>query len=203
VAIVVIGGQSRDVGKTGVVCALIAAMPEHRWTAIKIAQCSHGGAATCDCELAGRAVAVSEESDATRATDSSRFLAAGAMRSLWVRTRRGRLIEAMPQIRVEIARACTVIFGSNSILGFLRPDLYATVLDPRIADFKASATQYLERADAILVAADVGGLSNWPDVSREIQRFRIAQPDYRSVEFAAFVARKLAGAEKFPASLRT
>ena len=65
-AIVVIGGHSRNIGKTSVVCALIAAMPERRWTAIKITQCKHdkGKVETCDCELAGQAIAISEERDA-------------------------------------------------------------------------------------------------------------------------------------------
>ena len=37
-AVVVVGGQSRKVGKTSVVCGLIAALPEMRWTAIKLTQ---------------------------------------------------------------------------------------------------------------------------------------------------------------------
>lgn len=41
------------------------------------------------------------------------------MRSLRVRTRRGRLGEAMPQIRLETARAGNVTFESNSVLGLL------------------------------------------------------------------------------------
>ena len=55
-AIIVIGGQSRNIGKTAVVCSLISAMPERRWTAIKITQCKHdaSNAEPCDCELAGR-----------------------------------------------------------------------------------------------------------------------------------------------------
>jgi hypothetical protein len=38
-ATIVIGGQSRSIGKTSVLCALIAAMPGRRFTAIKITQC--------------------------------------------------------------------------------------------------------------------------------------------------------------------
>ena len=36
---------------------------------------------------------------------------------------------------------------SNSIMKFLRPDLYLTVLDPETEDFKESAREFLDRAD--------------------------------------------------------
>ena len=43
-AVVVIGGHSRSVGKTSVVAGLIAALPEYSWHAMKITQFGHGGA---------------------------------------------------------------------------------------------------------------------------------------------------------------
>ena len=40
-AILVIGGQSRNIGKTAVVCGLILAVPERCWTAIKTVSYTH------------------------------------------------------------------------------------------------------------------------------------------------------------------
>ena len=40
-ALVVVGGHSRNVGKTSVVAGLIAALPEFKWTAMKITQYGH------------------------------------------------------------------------------------------------------------------------------------------------------------------
>lgn len=192
-AIIVIGGQAKDIGKTGVVCALIAAMPERRWTAIKISS-AHGRPGDCaplDC-----AAAIAEERDPTTGADSSRYLAAGAARAFWVRTAEGQLAQAMPGIRAAIAAAENVILESNSILGWLQPDLYATVLDPRIAAFKASALRYLDRADAILLCAGTMLQPGWSGVSLKATghtpTFRVAPPCYGSVEFNSFVARKLA-----------
>src|ERR1700759_173420 len=106
-AIVVVGGHTRNIGKTSVVAGLIAAMPQMHWTAIKITQFGHGVCSAngepCDCETADHTIAVSEERDATTGTDSSRYLAAGAVRSLWVRTRQGDLAAAIPALRKEIA----------------------------------------------------------------------------------------------------
>ena len=198
-AIVVIGGHSRNIGKTSAMCALIAAMPERRWTAIKITQFGHGVCSAngkpCDCETADHTIAVSEERDRSSGTDSSRYLAAGAVRSLWVRTRQGQLAEAMPRIRLEIERAENVVFESNSILRFQKPDVYASVLDPSVPDFKPSALRYLDRADALLVSAEAFPEAIWNGVSLKaiacIPRFRIAPPDYGSRDFAEFVAQQL------------
>ena len=155
-AVVVIGGQASGVGKTGVVCALIAAMPERRWTAIKVTQCSHqGGDKPCDCELYGQAAAISgnissgstrpgvrgyrEEHIRMARTDSYRYLEAGAVRSFWVRTLPGHLGKVMPRIEEEIAHAGNVVIESNSVMEFLRPDIYALVVSHEVADFKPSA----------------------------------------------------------------
>jgi len=40
-AIIVVGGSNRGVGKTTLVCALIAALPEYRWNAVKITTHDH------------------------------------------------------------------------------------------------------------------------------------------------------------------
>src|SRR5437762_11263954 len=87
-AILVIGGHSRNVGKTSVVAGLIAALPERAWTAVKITQYGHGvcsiNGETCGCADAEHGWAITEDRDCSGATDTSRFLTAGAQRSLWV-----------------------------------------------------------------------------------------------------------------------
>ena len=139
-AIVVVGGHSRSVGKTSVVASLIARLPQRNWTACKITQFGHGFCSAngepCDCQTDEHTIAISAERDPNTGTDSARFLAAGAARSLWVRTRIGNLAEAMPRIRREIESSENIIFESNSVMRFLRPDLYLTVLDHSTAAFK-------------------------------------------------------------------
>jgi hypothetical protein len=157
---IVIGGHTRSVGKTSVVAGLIAALPEFHWTALKVTQYGHGicsaNGALCDCATGDHSWAVTEEKrteekQPSGATDTSRFLAAGADHSWWVRTEQGRLAEAMPRVRAILAAAPNVIIESNSVLRFLKPDLYITVLDPATEDFKSSAQQFLDRADAVLL----------------------------------------------------
>jgi molybdopterin-guanine dinucleotide biosynthesis protein len=199
-AIVVVGGHTRNIGKTSVVAGLIRALPEMRWTAFKITQFGHGVCSAngepCDCETADHTIAISEERDAATGTDSARYLAAGAVRSFWVRTRQGQLAEAMPRLRKEFARAENVIVESNSILRFLRPDVYLSVLDPATSDFKDSALRYLDRADAVLLPAEEIGSPEWKGVSLKLlagtPRFQMQPPAYVTDEISGFVARRLA-----------
>ena len=133
--ILVIGGHTRNVGKTSVVAGLIAALPAFHWTALKITQYGHGvcsaNGEACDCATADHSWAVTEEKDRSGESDTSRFLVAGADHSWWVRTQQGHLAEAMPRIRQILASTQNAIIESNSILRFMKPDLYLTVSTPR------------------------------------------------------------------------
>jgi len=197
-AIIVIGGHSRSVGKTSVVAGLIAALAEFDWMAVKITQYGHGicsaNGEACDCATVDRCWAILEEQDRSGESDTSRFLVAGARRSLWVRTEQGRLEEAMPALRAKIAAASNVIMESNSVLKFLRPDLYLTVLDPATADFKTSAREFLDRANAVILhGANGANGSAWQGVSLKAgsRLFKIAPPPYVTPEIVEFVRGKL------------
>ena len=205
-AIVVIGGHTRNIGKTGVVCGLIAAMPERRWTALKITQFGHGVCSAngepCECETADHTIALSEERDAASGTDSSRYLAAGAKQSFWVRTRQGQLHEAMPRVRKLLATAENAMVESNSVLRFLRPDLYLSVFDPASTDFKASSMRYLDRADA-LVLTSAQGLQVLTESGAfrhllRVPRLLVHPPQYTSEELIGFCTRRLLGAPLDP-----
>jgi len=198
--ILVIGGHTRSVGKTSVVAGIIAALPNFHWTALKITQYGHGvcsaNGAPCDCATADHSFAVSEEKDRSGESDTSRFLVAGADHSWWVRTEQGRLAEAMPRVRKILEAAQNVIIESNSILRFLKPDLYLTVLDPRTADFKTSAQTFLDRADAVLLhAANNLTTPTWQRVSLKpvinVPTFSIHPPTYVPQEVVEFVRARL------------
>jgi hypothetical protein len=199
--VVVIGGHSRNIGKTSVVAGLIAALREYDWTAVKITQYGHGVCSTngeaCGCAVDEHTFAITEERDAAGKGDTSRFLAAGARRSLWVRTKQGMLAEAMPDLRRELADARHVIIESNSVLKFLRPDVYLTVLDPSVADFKDSARTFLDLADAVLLHTNDAS-AQWANVSlkpvADKPIFRIHPPRYLTEDVVEFVRRRMAAA---------
>lgn len=198
-AIVIIGGHSRSVGKTSVVAGLISALPEMKWTALKITQYGHGVCSAngepCDCATDDHTWAVTEERDRSGESDTSRFLVAGASKVFWVRTRQGLLAEAMPRIRQAISGAENVIFESNSLMKFIRPDVYVSVLDFENPDFKGSAREFLDRADAVIVQ-NTGKAPEWDRVSlKPVQgrpMFQVQPPAYVTPEIVDFVRQRLA-----------
>src|SRR5260221_14248290 len=160
--LIVVGGHTRSIGKTQLVCDLIAALPGADWIAGKITQYGHGVCATnghdCDCAPTEHIVALDWELNGASETDSERFLQAGAAKSFWLRTKQGYLAEGMPVLRDALAKslqsnngeASNVIIESNSLLQFGKPSLYVSVFDSSRDDFKDSARHVLDRADVFV-----------------------------------------------------
>lgn len=179
-----IGGHSRSVGKTSLVCDILRAFPSIPWTAVKITQFGHGvcsvNGESCACAADEHTVALTEEHDRSGHSDTSRFLLAGASRSFWLRTKQGRLASGLPLLRDALAQSTHAILESNSLLQFLRPDLYLVVLNPSQPDFKDSARQFLDRADAFLLrspfAEDPAAPSAWPSIPPSLLASKPAFP---------------------------
>jgi hypothetical protein len=173
--LIVVGGHTRSIGKTQLVCDIIRAFPRTEWVAGKITQYGHGVCAqngeNCDCAPTEHACALDWELRADSGTDSARFLEAGAKRSFWLRTKQGYLAEGLPLLREALrevsaqeekpspAEACAaraLIVESNSLMQFLKPSLYFAVIDPLKDDFKESARMALDRAHALVLRGELG-----------------------------------------------
>ena len=164
--VIVVGGHTGSIGKTQLVCDVIAAFPGANWIAGKITQYGHGVCAqngeNCDCAPDEHVCAINWETRTETGTDSARFLAAGARRSFWLRTKQGFLAEGLPLLRTALQEALAdakgelppLIVESNSLLQFLKPSLYFSVVDPAKEDFKDSARAALDRADALVLRGD-------------------------------------------------
>src|SRR5262249_41122016 len=150
--LIVVGGHTRSIGKTQLVCDIIAAFPNAGWVAGKITQYGHGVCAqngeNCDCAPDEHVSAIAWEKHSDTGTDSARFLAAGARRSFWLRTKQGYLAEGLPLLRRALREGAErnsrcgglaeegrsdadaptkmppVIVESNSLLQFVKPSLY-------------------------------------------------------------------------------
>jgi hypothetical protein len=168
--LVVVGGHTRSIGKTQLVCDIIAAFPKTEWIAGKITQYGHGVCAQngedCDCAPDDHVCALDWETHADTGTDSARFLAAGARRAFWLRTKQGYLAEGLPLLRDALREIATdsddgvnraVILESNSLMQFVKPSLYFAVIDPMKDDFKESAQIALDRAHALVFRGEIGG----------------------------------------------
>jgi hypothetical protein len=223
---VVVGGQSRSVGKTAAVCGLIAALSDRPWTAVKITQFGHGicsrSGHACDCACEDGDWALSAERNSAGRKDTARFLRAGARRVWWLRTRMGALAQALPALEEQLAAEMAaeravesggtewVICESNSLVALRRPELYLTLLDPAIADFKDSARALLPRADARLIVGAGSGAdaispaaaealgpaanaaSGGAGAGSDVPAFAVAPPTYLSPAVIAFTRFRLA-----------
>ena len=197
--LVVVGGHSRNIGKTSVVAGLIRKLRNRKWTAAKITLygnqvCAHDGGA-CGCEPAsGEAFELTEEYQASD-TDSGRYLAAGAERSFWLRAPAGELALAAGTVRKMIDSSANVIVESNSILELVNPDVFLMVLDFSCEDFKPSSLRFMDRADAFVVIDQGINAPLWEDVSRGLwdgkPQFLVKPPVYVTAAVAEFVSGKL------------
>jgi molybdopterin-guanine dinucleotide biosynthesis protein len=207
--LVMVGGHTRNIGKTSVVEGIIRATAEFNWTAAKITQFGHGmcsiNGEACGCAVSEHQFSITEERQRDTGTDTARFLEAGARRSLWVRTKQGELFTALPALRKRIESDEFVIAESNSLRRFMNPAIYLQVLDISNPDFKVSAQQFFDLSDAYILAERTDGrpavLANTVLLAREIQKnkpcFAVKEEDrFISEEVIEFVRSKLAVGEE-------
>lgn len=171
--VVVVGGHSRNVGKTSVICGIIRALPAWNWTAIKITPHAHG---------------VPRSS-----TDTDRFLAAGAAQAFLVQS------TAMPGLKQLLADRGNAIIESNSVLRFLEPEVCAMVVDGAVPDFKPSSLEFIHRADFLVVTSDA--VLAWPQVPSSLLRgkpqFPAPPPQYENAEMIAAISSVTSRADLF------
>ena len=207
--VIVVGGHTRSIGKTQLVCDVIAAFPGAHWIAGKITQYGHGVCSTegetCQCQPATpeHPYALSEELDPSGQADTCRFLAAGARRSYWLRTAVGQLGNALPALNSMLQSSRNTIVESNSILQFFRPQLYLVVLDFAIEDFKPTSLEYLDRADALIVIESGRQQPHWRGVARRLweskPQFYVMPPQYVTDAVAGLVRAQLKPSTASPA----
>jgi len=194
---VVVGGHARKIGKTSVMTGLIRGLRSFGWTAVKLTQHSHGAAGLQSVSSGAGSeedYLLTEEQTVEGRGDTCRYLAAGARRALWLRVRQGALKKAVPALLAALRRDRFVMIESNSILSFLKPDLYLFVVDSRVRDFKPSARKFVRRADALVPlgplepptrpAFDPSGFRNKPV-------FAVRRPDDFNPGLCRFVRGKL------------
>lgn len=196
--LVVVGGHSRNIGKTSVVAGLIRKLRERQWTAMKITQYGHGVCAkqneACGCEAEPEHPFALSEEYAPGAADSGRFLAAGAARSFWLRAPAGELARAAGTLRKILDSSRNVIVESNSVMELVQPDVFLMLLDFSCEDCKPSSLRFMDRADAFVVIDRGINAPLWADVARGIwdgkPQFLVKPPRYVTRALADFVVSK-------------
>lgn len=178
-AIVVIGGSGKDVGKTALVCALIAALPEFGWTAVKISGHDYGPGSG----QGNSGATIREELCAGTETDTARYLAAGARRGLLV-TRAGQEVP-LEEIKRAVGADRSVIFESNRIVDVVKPDVCLALMGEG-TERKASFLRLLRVADAVVSGGGFG-----EDVPEGVRRFGLEAGDRLPAEMVGWLRERL------------
>ena len=146
-AIIVVGGGGRGAGKTALVCGLMHALPEISWTAVKVTTHEHG-----------KPTPIWEETEPGEGSDTARYLAAGARRSLLLSAGEDALGPIVEQVLREVlapgaATKAGAIFESNSVLRHLRPDVCLCAATSPWVHEKPSYDLVSQRMDAMVELA--------------------------------------------------
>jgi len=106
--LIVVGGHTRSIGKTQLVCDVISAFRPANWIAGKITQYGHGVCAqngeNCDCAPDEHVCAINWEVQADTGTDSARFLQPVHGGRFGSETKQGFLAEGLPLLRAALTR---------------------------------------------------------------------------------------------------
>jgi hypothetical protein len=166
-AAVVVGGGGRGVGKTALMCGIIAATPEMQWVAVKIARHEHSGEQP-----------VWEETEPGERTDTARYLAAGAGRAFLLTAVDGPPIQsALEGLRKRIESSANLIIESNRVLSFLKPDVCLMVrLAPDGKEVKTSFENAASLADAVVIGGTADAHRKDPQPEFELARLEQISP---------------------------
>lgn len=154
--IIVVGGHSRGVGKTALVEHLLRTLGAARLAAVKVSAHRHAAA------MATPPV-IEETFGPLPATQTGRYLAAGAERAWLCRCPSGSLPAAARFVRTLAADGWNVLVESNRIIEYLTPDLSLFVASTSNPDWKPSSGPSLRRADALVLSE---GPSSVPEEAR-------------------------------------
>jgi hypothetical protein len=148
-ALIVVGGQAKDVGKTTLICNVIRQFPDLRWLAIKFSPHHH---LSDDCTLLAKDSrwSIWEQLPASHDSDTARFLTAGAARALLVLHQEDSICQVCSRLKQELATDEHAIVESSQSDSALKPDLSLLIVDSANEDFKVSATKQLATADALI-----------------------------------------------------
>ncbi|HKY59631.1 MAG TPA: hypothetical protein VJP59_01350 [Gemmatimonadota bacterium] len=155
--VVTVSGTASEVGKTGLMCALLGRLPG--WAAVKVTRghyrsCGRDPETCCVSHLLGDRPRVFADRDVTgvKGKDTGRYWEAGATDVRWVVAARGQEHDGLSRALAELAGVDGVLVEGNRILERLpRPRLALLVAHPAQREIKASARRILDRIDAVFV----------------------------------------------------
>ena len=184
-AVLVIAGSGRGAGKTAVGCALIAALPELSWMAVKVSPHEHD---------TGRGLW--EELDLHSEKDTGRYLAAGTRRAFLISgVEDSQVAELLLEARGRSSQCDALLVESNRVAAGVvvnlgEPAVSIAVLAGAEAEWKDSLWESAGMADALVLA---NGVSQEELTSPFVRKpiFGLAAGQWSVPELVRFVRARL------------
>ena len=148
-ALILVGGQTKDIGKTTLVCNILKAFPNVNWIALKITTHSHE---VHGCNLRAEAPGwrLWEQAQNGVNSDTARFVSAGARHAFLLQLDSKNMNQSCLEAFERFPPATHIIVESTSAAEFLRSDFSVLAINLKRADFKSAAREQLRRVDAIV-----------------------------------------------------
>lgn len=154
--VVTVSGTASEVGKTGLVCALLGRLPG--WGAVKVTRghyrsCGRDPDTCCVSHLLGHRPRVFAERERTAVDgkDTGRYWKAGAADVRWVVAARGQEHDGLQEALGHLGSLPGVVVEGNRILERVTPRLAVLVAHPGQREVKSSALRILDRIDVLFV----------------------------------------------------
>jgi len=159
-----IGSAGRNTGKTELACAVIKKFCKStnitgiKVTAIKAKDgtCPRGGRGCGVCSSLEGNFCITEELRRNSTKDTSRLLAAGASRVLWLRVLRSHLEQGLTALVSIVGSDTTLICESNSLRHVVKPGLFLMIAAPNLKQWKGSAGEVRRYIDKVVVSDGAG-----------------------------------------------
>ena len=155
-----IGSGSRNTGKTQLACYILNKFAKsHRIVGVKVTtvtardgRCPRNEKGCGICSSLEGNFAITEETDMHSGKDTSRLLAAGASRVLWLRVLKTHLQEGFAALLEKIGDDVLLICESNSLRTVVEPALFLMTEIGSSAIWKVSAAEAQQYVDKVVVS---------------------------------------------------
>ena len=194
--IVAVGGFTSDVGKTTLMCELIAAFPG--WEAIKTTRghyrsCGKDPHSCCVSHLLKDEPVIlsGREQTYTPGKDTGRYWDAGARNVHWMIAAEEQVEKGIKQA-IDRVRSAGVFVEGNSFTQFIDPDAFIMVAPTDGSNSKGSARRALSKASALYLSSEMNEgadvlFKDWRKGSA-VERLSIALPVYTQATLADLIA---------------
>ena len=153
--VIAVGGEAKNIGKTTLVCNIIAAFPQIGWTAIKFSTHAHVPV-NVELVIETKGISIWRQSCAGDDSDTARFLKAGAQRGFLVLSEPSDHRMVSEILRKQLPPAAHVIIESTQVAELLNPDLFLLVINSAAVKLKKPAPKLFESANAFIRRAGEG-----------------------------------------------